>query len=179
LNTLEHQPAKIAAMEGIWETKRGAALKLFGWPDEAEEKTKFAIEIPKLSSLILTHDLNGEVKGLKEWHPDERPPVAIVFWSFRIMVGIGVMMVLTGVFAAVLYFRKRLFETRWFFGGLPSNSASRPTRPEGCGTRPFISARCWQPSARAWFWEDSFRESWSMAATSTAVRWIGSPRSVS
>ncbi len=114
LNTLEHQPAKVAAMEGIWETERGAPLKLFGWPDEEQEKTKFAIEIPKLSSLILTHDLDGEVKGLKEWHRDERPPVAIVFWSFRIMVGIGVLMVLTGVFAVVLYFRKRLFETRWF-----------------------------------------------------------------
>ena len=114
LNTLEHQPAKVAAMEGLWETERGAPLKLFGWPDEAEERTKYAIEIPKLSSLILTHDLDGEVKGLKEWHPDERPPVAVVFWSFRVMVGIGVMMVLTGVFAAVLYFRKRLFNTRWF-----------------------------------------------------------------
>ena len=104
LNTLEHQPAKVAAMEGLWETERGAPLKLFGWPDEAEERTKYAIEIPKLSSLILTHDLDGEVKGLKEWHPDERPPVAVVFWSFRVMVGIGVMMVLTGVFATVLYF---------------------------------------------------------------------------
>ena len=114
LNTLEHQPAKVAAMEGLWETQRGAPLKLFGWPDEAEERTKYTIEIPKLSSLILTHDLNGEVKGLKEWHPDERPPVAVVFWSFRIMVGIGVLMVVTGVFAAVLYFRKRLFNTRWF-----------------------------------------------------------------
>ena len=114
LNTLEHQPAKVAAMEGLWETKRGAPLKLFGWPDEAEERTKYAIEIPKLSSLILTHDLNGEVKGLKEWHPDERPPVAVVFWSFRVMVGIGIMMVLTGVIAAVLFFRKRLFNTRWF-----------------------------------------------------------------
>jgi cytochrome d ubiquinol oxidase subunit I len=114
LNTLEHQPAKVAAMEGLWETERGAPLKLFGWPDEAEERTKYAIEIPKLSSLILTHDLNGEVRGLKEWHPDERPPVAVVFWSFRIMVGIGMLMVLTGVIAAVLFFRKRLFNTRWF-----------------------------------------------------------------
>ena len=114
LNTLEHQPAKVAAMEGLWETERGAPLKLFGWPDEAEERTKYAIEIPKLSSLILTHDLDGEVKGLKEWHPDERPPVAVVFWSFRVMVGIGILMVLTGVIAAVLFYRKRLFNTRWF-----------------------------------------------------------------
>ncbi len=114
LNTLEHQPVKVAAMEGLWETQRGAALKLFGWPDEVEEKTKYAIEIPKLSSLILTHDLNGEVKGLKEWSKDQRPSVAWIFWSFRIMVGIGLMMVFTGVIAVVLYFRKKLFETRWF-----------------------------------------------------------------
>ena len=114
LNTLKHQPAKVAAMEGIWETERGAALKLFGWPDQKDEKTRYAIEIPKLSSMILTHDLNGEVKGLKKWPKDERPPVAWVFWSFRIMVGIGLLMILTGVFAAMLFFRKKLFDTRWF-----------------------------------------------------------------
>ena len=114
LNTLKHQPAKVAAMEGLWETQRGAPLKLFGWPDQEMEKTRFSIEIPKLSSLILTHSLDGEVKGLKEWPRDERPPVAWVFWSFRIMVGIGILMVATGVMAVVLYFRKRLFETRWF-----------------------------------------------------------------
>ena len=114
LNTFEHQPAKVAAMEGLWETSRGAPLVLFGWPDQEEERTKYAIEIPKLSSLILTHELNGEVKGLKHWAKDERPPVAWVFWSFRIMVGLGILMVLTGVFAAILYFRKKLFDTRWF-----------------------------------------------------------------
>ena len=114
LNTLEHQPAKVAAMEGIWETQRGAPLKLFGWPDDDEEITKYALEIPKLSSLILTHDLNGEVKGLKAWPKDERPPAAIVFWSFRLMVGLGILMVATGVIAVILYFRKRLFDTRWF-----------------------------------------------------------------
>ncbi len=114
LNTLKHQPAKVAAMEGIWETEKGAALKLFGWPDQEEEKTKYAIEIPKLSSLILTHDPNGEVKGLKEWPKDERPPVAWVFWSFRVMVGIGVLMIFTGVIAAILFFRKQLFIKRWF-----------------------------------------------------------------
>jgi cytochrome d ubiquinol oxidase subunit I len=114
LNTFEHQPAKVAAMEGLWETERGAPLKLFGWPDQAAETTRYSLEIPKLSSLILTHDLNGEVRGLKEWPADERPPVAIVFWSFRVMVGLGVLMILTGLTAAVLYFQKRLFETRWF-----------------------------------------------------------------
>ena len=114
LNTLKYQPVKVAAMEGLWETERGAALKLFGWPDQNEERTKFAIEIPYLSSLILTHDINGEVKGLKEWPKEERPPVAWVFWSFRLMVGIGILMVLTGIFAALLHFRKKLFDTRWF-----------------------------------------------------------------
>ena len=114
LNTLKHQPAKVAAMEGLWETQRGAPLVLFGLPDQEEETTRFAIEIPKLSSLILTHELNGEVRGLKEWPKDEHPPVAIVFWSFRIMVGIGMLMIATGIIALVLYFRKRLFDTHWF-----------------------------------------------------------------
>jgi len=114
LNTLKHQPAKVAAMEGLWETQRGAPLVLFGWPDENREETRYALEIPKLSSLILTHEMDGEVKGLKEWPRDERPPVAGVFWSFRVMVGIGVLMVLTGIIALVLFWRKRLFSTRWF-----------------------------------------------------------------
>lgn len=114
LNTFKYQPAKVAAMEGLWETRRGAPLLLFGWPDQEEETTKYAIGIPKMSSLILTHDLDGEVKGLKEWPNDERPPVAWVFWTFRIMVVIGMLMIATGVIAIVLYFRKRLFDTRWF-----------------------------------------------------------------
>jgi cytochrome d ubiquinol oxidase subunit I len=114
LNTLEHQPAKVSAMEGLWDTQRGAPLLLFGWPDQEEEATRYSLEIPKLSSLILRHDLDGEVKGLKEWPKDERPPVAWVFWSFRIMVGIGLLMIATGLTAAVLYFKKRLFDTRWF-----------------------------------------------------------------
>ena len=101
-------------MDALSETQPGAPLKLFGWPDQEEETTKFALEIPKLSSLILTHELDGEVKGLKEWPKDERPPAALVFWTFRIMVGLGVLMVITGVMAVVLYFRKKLFDTRWF-----------------------------------------------------------------
>ena len=114
LNTFEYQPAKVAAMEGIWETKRGAPLLLFGWPDQEAETTKFAVEIPKLSSLILTHTLDGEVKGLKEWPKNERPPAALVFWTFRIMVGLGMLMIATGVIAIILYLKKRLFDTRWF-----------------------------------------------------------------
>ncbi|MHC1730000.1 MAG: cytochrome ubiquinol oxidase subunit I [Syntrophobacteraceae bacterium] len=114
INSFEHQPVKVAAIEGLWETKRGAPLALFGWPDQEEERTKYAVEIPGLSSFILTHDMNGEVRGLKAWPRDERPPVLWVFWAFRLMVGIGMLMSLTGVMALVLYFRKRLFDTRWF-----------------------------------------------------------------
>jgi cytochrome d ubiquinol oxidase subunit I len=114
LNTFKYQPAKVAAMEGLWETKSGAPLKLFGWPDQEEETTKFSVEIPKLSSLILTHEFDGEVKGLKEWPKEDRPPVALVFWAFRIMVGLGMLMIATGVIAIILHFKKQLFDTRWF-----------------------------------------------------------------
>ncbi len=114
LNTLKHQPVKVSAMEALWETRTGAPLVLFGWPDEKAETNRYALEIPKLSSLILTHDFNGEVRGLKDWPKDERPPVAVVFWAFRVMVGIGLLMIATGLIAVVLYFTRRLFTTRWF-----------------------------------------------------------------
>lgn len=124
LNTLKYQPAKVAAMEGIWETEKGAGLRLFGWPDQQAEETKFSYKVPYLASLILTHDLNGEIKGLKEWPKEDRPPVAIVFWSFRVMVGIGLLMLLTGIFGAILFVRRRLFDTKWFqfwcMGMMPS-----------------------------------------------------------
>jgi cytochrome bd ubiquinol oxidase subunit I len=93
LNTLQHQPQKVAAMEGIWHTERGAPLVLFGWPDEAARTTHFAVEVPKLASLILTHDLDGEIKGLNEFQ-GAHPPVAPVFWGFRVMVGVGMLMLL-------------------------------------------------------------------------------------
>jgi cytochrome d ubiquinol oxidase subunit I len=114
LNTFKYQPTKLAAIEGLWETQRGAPLVLFALPDQEAETNRFAIEIPLISSLILTHSLDGEVKGLKEWPADERPPVAIVFWAFKLMVGIGTLMAATGLMALVLHFKKRLFDTRWF-----------------------------------------------------------------
>ncbi len=92
INVHEHQPIKLAAMEGHWETHAGAPLILFALPDSKKESNDFEIGIPKLGSLIVTHDMNAEIKGLKEWPVAERPPVAVVFWSFRIMVGIGVLM---------------------------------------------------------------------------------------
>ncbi len=91
LNTLEHQPAKIAAMEGIWETQKGAPAVLFGIPDSETRSNKYEIAIPNLASFYLTHDWNGEIKGLNEFK-GEHPPVAPVFWSFRIMVGTGMLM---------------------------------------------------------------------------------------
>ena len=116
LNTLQHQPVKVAAMEGIWETERGAGLRLIGFPDQNAEITRHSIEIPRLASLILTHDPDGEVRGLKEWPRDERPPVAVVFWAFRVMVGIGLLMIATGIAGALLFLRGRLFTCRPFHG---------------------------------------------------------------
>jgi cytochrome bd ubiquinol oxidase subunit I len=91
LNTLKHQPAKIAAIEGVWHTEKGAPLTLFGFPSEKEKKTLYAVEIPKAASLILLHDADGEIKGLNEFE-GKHPPVAPVFWAFRIMVGLGFLM---------------------------------------------------------------------------------------
>ena len=91
LNTLEHQPAKLAAMEGIWETQKGVPAVLFALPNKNTRSNDFEISIPKLASLYLTHDLNGEVKGLNDFMGNH-PPVAAVFWSFRVMVGIGMLM---------------------------------------------------------------------------------------
>ncbi|MEL7451439.1 MAG: cytochrome ubiquinol oxidase subunit I, partial [Pseudomonadota bacterium] len=105
LNTLEHQPAKIAAMEGLWETREGAPLVLFALPDEATQSNRFAIEIPKLASLILTHDPNGELRGLDAFE-GAAPSVAPVFWSFRIMVGTGVAMLLLSWVGAVSLLRR-------------------------------------------------------------------------
>ncbi|MGH8668401.1 MAG: cytochrome ubiquinol oxidase subunit I [Burkholderiales bacterium] len=91
LNTLEHQPAKIAAMEALWHSERGAPLVLFGIPNEQDQRNDYAVSIPKGAALILTHELDGHLKGLDEFG-DDVPPVAPVFWSFRVMVGVGVLM---------------------------------------------------------------------------------------
>ncbi|WP_201535897.1 cytochrome ubiquinol oxidase subunit I [Psychrobacter ciconiae] len=116
LNTLEHQPAKVAAMEGIWEDEKGAALRLFAIPDQKNQTNKYEVAIPYVSGLILTHSFDKEVKGLKNWAPEDQPPVIIVFWAFRIMVGIGLLMVMVGLFSIYKYFKKQQFDkdSVWF-----------------------------------------------------------------
>jgi cytochrome bd ubiquinol oxidase subunit I len=114
LNTREHQPAKLAAIEGDWETTSPTPLTLFALPNQAAERNDYAIEIPYLGSLVLTHSLRDPVQGLKEFPPDQRPPVAVVFWSFRVMVGIGLLMLAVVALSWWLRWRGRLFETGWF-----------------------------------------------------------------
>lgn len=116
LNTLKYQPAKIAAIEGHWENKPGEAtpLLLFGWPDMEQERTRYAVGIPALGSLILTHSLDKQVPALKSFAKEDRPPAAIVFWSFRIMAGLGMLMMLLGVISLWLRYRNRLYTSRRF-----------------------------------------------------------------
>jgi cytochrome bd ubiquinol oxidase subunit I len=111
LNTLEHQPAKIAAIEAIWETERGAPLMLFALPNQETRSNDYAISLPKIASLILTHEFDGEVKGLSEFG-DKHPPVATVFWTFRVMVGVGMLMLAASWLGALLLIRRREFP-RW------------------------------------------------------------------
>ena len=113
LNTLEHQPAKVAAMEGHYESHDGAPLILFGIPDDEAEETRYAIEIPLLGSLILTHELDGRVEGLKAFPEDERPPALIPFFAFRIMVGIGFLMLGMGLWSLWARYRKSLYSNTW------------------------------------------------------------------
>ncbi|MGN3973674.1 cytochrome ubiquinol oxidase subunit I [Tsuneonella sp. SYSU-LHT278] len=113
LNTLEHQPAKVMAMEGHFESHpEGAPLILFGIPDSEAGTVRYAIEIPKASSLILKHDPDAPLAGLDTIPPEDRPPVGIVFWSFRIMVGIGFAMLALGLWSLVARVRGRLYESR-------------------------------------------------------------------
>ncbi len=114
LNTLEHQPAKLAAMEANWETQARMPLLLFAWPDEAAERNRLELGVPVLGSLILGHDANAVVRGLKEWQREDRPPVAIPFFSFRLMVGIGVAMLALTIAGLVLWRRGRLAAARQF-----------------------------------------------------------------
>ncbi|RXE47614.1 cytochrome ubiquinol oxidase subunit I [Chromohalobacter israelensis] len=117
LNTLEHQPVKVAAMEAYWRIepeREGMPMVVFAWPDPEAEKNHFTIEIPRLSSLYLTHSITGKIQGLEQWPKDERPNVPLVFYAFRLMVYLGFVML--GLVALSLWLRKRkqLYESRWF-----------------------------------------------------------------
>lgn len=116
INTLEHQPAKIAAMEGHWDNSSGEAtpLLLFGWPDMEREETRFKVEIPYLGSLILQHSLTKQVPALKEFPKEDRPNATVVFWTFRIMVLLGLLMIVTGLWSLWLRRRGRLYSSPGF-----------------------------------------------------------------
>jgi cytochrome bd ubiquinol oxidase subunit I len=114
LNTLEHQPAKVMAMEGHYQSHReGAPLILFGIPDDEAQRMTHVVAVPKLSSLILKHEANAPLAGLDTIAPQDRPPVEVVFWSFRVMVGLGLLMLLLGAASLVARLLKRLYDWRW------------------------------------------------------------------
>ncbi|WP_296128602.1 cytochrome ubiquinol oxidase subunit I [Pseudomonas sp. Ga0074129] len=118
LNTLKHQPIKVAAMEGNWERGTGVPLLLFAWPDQEAQTNHFEIGIPKLASFILTHDWNGELPGITDVAYEKQPPVWLVFWAFRVMVGIGLVMIAFGLTGLVLRRGGRYWQTPWFLNGL-------------------------------------------------------------
>ena len=114
LNTLEHQPAKLAAIEGLWDGGKGVPASIIGWPDQAAERNLDEIAIPKLGSLYLTHSWDGAVKGLKDFPADQRPPVAVVYFAFRIMVGIGLAMLGMVALGLFLLARRELDRRQWY-----------------------------------------------------------------
>jgi cytochrome d ubiquinol oxidase subunit I len=114
LNTLAHQPTKVAAMEAHWDGSRPGDFEIFAWPDEKTETNRFAISIPHGSSLVLTHEWNGLFPGLKDVPPQDRPPVKNVFFGFRIMLAAGFYMIAAALYGAWLLWRGRLFGTHWF-----------------------------------------------------------------
>lgn len=113
INTLEHQPAKVAALEGDFHARPGQPLILFGWPNMRTEQTDYAVEVPHLGALILTHTWNGSIKGLADFPRDERPYSPIVFVAFRLMVGLGFLMAAVGLASLWLRYRHRLYDARW------------------------------------------------------------------
>lgn len=114
LAVLDQQPTKLAAIEANWETGRGKPLVLFAWPDAQAEVNRYEVAIPKLGSVILTHSLDGRVPGLKDVPRDERPPIWPVFFSFRIMVALGLLMIALGFWSLWLRYRRRLYDSRAF-----------------------------------------------------------------
>ncbi|MBL8525825.1 MAG: cytochrome ubiquinol oxidase subunit I, partial [Betaproteobacteria bacterium] len=151
LNTLKHQPAKIAAMEAVWETERGAPLLLFAWPDATERKNHFEIGIPKGASFILKHDFDAEIKGLNDFK-DNHPPVAPLFWGFRIMVGTGMLMLAVSWFAAWTLWRKKDFNP-WLIRGLVAMTFSG-----------------WIATVAGWYVTEIGRQPWLVYGVLTTVQ---------
>lgn len=143
LNTLEHQPVKVAAMEGNWQRSEGVPLLLFAWPDQASQSNHLEVGIPKLASFILTHDWNGEVPGINETAVEQQPPVAIVFWAFRVMVGLGLLMIAFAFTGLVLRRGGRYWRSGWFLKGLI-----------GMGVTPFMAVLA------GWFVTEVGRSPW-------------------
>lgn len=143
LNTLEYQPTKLAAMEGNWERQAGAPLLLFALPDQEAQANQFEVGIPNLASIILTKSADGVVPGITETAVDEQPPVAIVFWTFRIMVGLGFAMIAFGIWGLVLRLRGKLYRPGLFHRALPLMIAA-----------PFIAV------VAGWFTTESGRAPW-------------------
>jgi len=114
LNTLEHQPIKVAAMEAHWDGSKPGDFHIFAWPDEVAGVNHFELSIPKAASLVLTHRMNGLFPGLSSVPVSDRPPVKIVFFAFRIMLAVGFFMIAAALFGAFLWWRGTLFETRWY-----------------------------------------------------------------
>jgi len=111
---LQFQPAKLAAIEAFWETRPGQAFHIVAWPDRAAASNRWEVSIPKLGSLITAGDAAAQVKGLKAFAPEDRPPVALVFWAFRLMVGLGLAMIGLGLWGGLLCWRGGLARARWF-----------------------------------------------------------------
>ncbi len=114
LQLAQTQPAKLAAIEALWETGRGVPLTLFAIPDPEAETNRYALDVPRLGSLVLTHEWNGEVVGLKAFAPGDRPPVAAPFFGFRIMVGLGLLMLVLAAAGLFLWRGGRMFRARWY-----------------------------------------------------------------
>ena len=109
---------KVAAMEGVWETSSNVPLLLFAWPDQENQTNRFEIGVPSLASFVLTHDWNGEVLGLNEVAVEEQPPVALIFWSFRVMVSLGLLMILFALTGLFLRRGDKFWRTTWFLQSL-------------------------------------------------------------
>jgi cytochrome bd ubiquinol oxidase subunit I len=111
---LRVQPAKLAAIEAFWDTRRAEPFHIVAWPDQAAETNRWEVAIPKLGSLIAAGSVDAEIKGLKDFAPADRPPVAVVFWAFRVMVGLGLGMIGLGAWGAFRVWRGGLADDRWF-----------------------------------------------------------------